>query len=135
MTTGTMSNYGGSFGFPSGTTYPCMVLDYPEMKMDAVDITNHASGGFTEYIPSGLLDAGEFTLSILAQHGTFATFKTAQTNKTVNVCCLTNPIDSMVFSGFLTSVKEESADATSPDAVKLTVNVRPTGAVTVANTP
>lgn len=135
LTTGSASNYGGSFGFPSGTVYPCLVLDYPELKMDAIQITNHASGGNTEYIPSGLQDVGEFSLSILGQHGTYGTLKTAQVNKTVNVCCLTNPLDSMVFSGMLTSVKEEAADAQSPDAVKLTITVRPTGGITIANTP
>ena len=135
LTTGTMSNYGGSFGFPSGTAYPAMVLDYPELKMDAVTITNHAGGGVTEYVPSGLLDVGEFSMEILGQHGTFNTFKTAQVNKTVNVCCLTNPIDSMVFSGFITSAKEGSADASSPDAVKIALTVRPTGNITIANTP
>jgi hypothetical protein len=135
MTTGSASNYGGSFGFPSGTAYPCLVIDYPELKMAAVDITNHAGGGVTEYIPSGLLDVGEFTLSILGQHGTYGTLKAAQVAKTVNVCSLTNPLDSMVFSGMLTSIKEEPADAKSPDAVKLTVTVRPTGNITIANTP
>ncbi len=135
LTTGTASNYGGNFGFPSGTVYPCMVLDYPEVKMAAVDITNHQGGGVTEYIPSGLTDVGEFTLSILGQHGTFNTLKTAQAAKTVNVCSLTNPLDSMVFSGMITSVKEEAADAKAPDAVKLAVTVRPTGNITIANTP
>jgi len=135
MTTGSASNYGGGFGFPSGTVYPCIVLDYPESKMGALQITNHAGAGKTEYIPSGLTDNGEFSLSILGQHGTYGTLKTAQAAKTVNVCCLTNPLDSLVFSGMITSVKEEAADAQNPDAVKLTVSVQPTGDITIANTP
>lgn len=135
MTTGTSSDYGGTFQFPSGTAYPSMVLDYPELTMAGVEITNHAGGGVTEYVPSGLLDVGEFALSILGQHGTLNTLKTAQVAKTVALCVLTNPIDTMLFNGMLTSVKEEAADATSPDAVRITLSVRPTGAITISNTP
>jgi hypothetical protein len=135
MTTGTYTNYGGAFGFPSGTYYPAQVLDYPELTEKSLDITNHASGGEDEAIPSGLIVSGEFTIAILAQHGTLGTLKTAMTNKTINTCHLTNPIDSYVFKGFLTSVKEEAADATNPDAVKITLKVKPTGGVTIADTP
>jgi hypothetical protein len=134
-TTGTYTNYGGTFGFPSGTNYPAQVLDYPELTEAALDITNHASGGVDEAIPSGLVSSGEFTIAILAQHGTYATLKTAMTNKTVNTCHLSNPIDSYVFQGFITSLKEEQADATNPDAVKITLNVKPTGGITIADTP
>ena len=134
-TTGTSSNYGSNFQFPSGTTYPAQVLDFPTSHMGVVSTTNHAGGGVTEYIPNGLLDISEFNLILLGQHGTMNTLKTAQVAKTVALCVLSDPIDTLLFNGMIMDVGKESADADNPTASRIPVTVRPTGGITISNTP
>jgi len=109
-----------------------MVLDYPELSMGERDITNHGSGGASERMPNGLLSSGDFTLSLLATPGVAKTILASMNAKTVATAVLTNPIDTMTFAGWYKSVKEESADATSPDSVKMTVVFTPTGQIVIA---
>lgn len=133
LTTGTYSNYGGQFHFPSGTVLaPMMVLDYPQISMGERNVTNHANGGYEERVPNGLNVAGDFTLSLLETPGVLVTLDTARAAKTVNVCYLKDPVNGMVFSGWIKSVKKEAADATKPDSGKLTVVVTPVGQITIA---
>jgi len=133
LTTGTFTNFGGAFHFPSGTVIsPCQVLDYPLISMGEREITNHANGGVQERVPNGLLALGDFTLSVLNTPGVLSTLETACANKTVNTCYLTDPIGGMLFSGWIKSIKKEAADATKPDSSKLTVVVTPTGGITIS---
>ena len=132
LTTGTYSNYGGEFHFPSGTVIsPMQVLDYPEMSMGERNITNHAGGGVEERVPNGLFAAGDFTLSLLETPNVLSTLKTAQVNKTQNVCYLKDPVNGMLFTGWIKSLKKENADAQTPDSGKITVVVTPVGAITI----
>lgn len=132
ITTGTYSNYGGEFHFPSGTVIsPCQVLDYPELSMGERNTTNHGSGGWEERRPNGLNAAGDFTLSLLETPGVFGTLNTARAAKTENVCYLKDPVNGLLFTGWIKSIKKEAADAQSPDSGKLTVVVTPVGTVTL----
>jgi hypothetical protein len=112
--------------------YPAQVLDFPELAMGERNITNHAGGGVEERVPNGLLAAGDFTLSVLSSPDNMVSLATDQAAKTQRVCFLKNPIHTYLFTGWIKSLKEESADATSPDSVKLTVVVTPVGTITLA---
>jgi hypothetical protein len=132
LTTGTASQYGSEFHFPTGTViYAAQVLGVPEISEGERNITNHGNGGFEERAPNGLLSAGDFTLSILATPGHLA-LHTAQAAKTENVCFIKGKVFTYLFTGWIKSIKEEDADATSPDSSMLTVVVTPRGQVTVA---
>jgi len=122
MPTAATSNYGSIFTF-GGATWPCMVVDFPEISTDQIEITNHASGGVREKIPSGLLAYGDITLSMIAAAGTLAAFKTYMQNKTISSTVVSNNTDTLTGDGFFVSVKAEAADAQSPDANKLTVTI------------
>ena len=131
LTTGTMSNYGEEFHFPSGTAiYACQVIGKPEIAMGERNITNHGNGGFEERVANGLLAASDFTLSIITTPGHLALY-TAAAAKTENVTYIKGKEFGYLFTGWIKSVKEEDGDASSPDSSKLTVVVTPRGQVTI----
>jgi len=120
------SNYGSTWTF-NGASYKCIVTGFPELTTDALDATNHSSGGYAESIPSGLVRVGDITMSVLEEAGNFATFQTAMVNKTVATSVVENNLATLTGSSFIISVKQEDADAQSPDVNKLTVVVAATG--------
>lgn len=120
------SNYGATFTKGGASIGNCMVIDFPEIKMDAVESTNHASGGNREFIPSMLYGLGEITLSVIVASGVVDAMFTELAAGTVSACVVANSQDTMTFDGFYTSIKPESADATSPDVDKVTVVIQPT---------
>ena len=134
LTTGTATNYGSEFHYPSGTVvYAAQVLGFPELSAGERNTTNQGSGGFEERRPNGLVSAGDFTLSLLATPGNTLSLYTDMKAKTERVCYLKNPVHGYLFTGWMKSIKEEDADAKSPDSVKLTVVVVPAGEITLAN--
>lgn len=133
LTTGTASQYGSEFHFPSGTAiYACQVIGFPEIAMGERNITNHGNGGVEERAPNGLKSVGDFTLSLIATPG-HSSLHTDQSAKTERTCFLKGKVFTYTFVGWVKSIKEEDADASSPDSSKLTVVVTPRGDITVAN--
>ena len=124
------SNYGATFTKGSQPIGDCIVLDFPEIKMDAVESTNHGSNGAREYLPSMLYGLGEITLSVIVASGVLDGMFTELSAGTVSSCVITNSVDTMTFDGFYTSIKPESADAQKPDVDKVTVVLQPTGDIT-----
>ncbi len=134
LTTGTSTNYGSLFSFPSGTNIvPAQVIGFPELAMGERNTTNHGSGGFEERRPNGLVAAGDFTLQVLSTAGALETLYTDMKAKTERTAHLKNPVNQYVFVGWIKNIKEEDADATSPDSVKAVVTVTPAGEVAMAN--
>lgn len=134
LTTGTASNYGSLFSFPSGTSIvPAQVIGFPELMMGERNTTNHGSGGFEERRPNGLTSAGDFTIQILSTPNQLTTLYTDLKAKTERTAHLKNPTYQYVFVGWIKSIKEEDADATSPDSVKATITVVPAGEIALAN--
>ena len=127
MTTGTYSNYGSVFQYPSGTAYPALVVDYPEFTMEAKEVTNNLSGGVDEYIYSGLQKRSPVTISILGRPGSYATLKAFETSKSTNCCVLSDSVETETGQALVTSVKKEAADQQNPDAVKLSIVFQWTG--------
>jgi hypothetical protein len=133
LTTGTISAYGSEFHFPSGTViYAAQVLGFPDIAMGERNTTHHGSGGKEERQPNGLVAASDFTLSLIAANGHTA-LHTARDAGTVNLCFLKGKVFTYLFQGWIKSIKEEDADASSPDSSKLTVVVTPAGGVTISS--
>lgn len=127
MTTGSYSNYGSVFQYPSGTAYPALVVDYPEFITEAKEITNNLSGGKDEYIYSGLVRRSAQTISILGTPGIYATLKGYQTSKSINCAVVSDSIETETGNALLTNVKKEAADQQNPDAVKIAITLQWTG--------
>ncbi len=124
------SNYGSTFTKGGTTIGKCLVIDFPEISTQKINTTNHASGGRTEYIPSKLIDASDITVSILAETGKAISVFNEMAAQTISTCVITdNGVNTLTFSGWYQSVKEEPADAQSPDADKLTCVIVVTGGV------
>lgn len=131
LTTGTASNYGSEFHFPSGTAiYAANIIGFPEISMGERNVTNHGSGGREERRPNGLVAAGDFTVGVINHPGT-TTLHTARDAGTENVCFLKGKVHTYLFTGWIKSIKEEDADGQSPDSSKLTVVVTPVGQITI----
>ena len=131
LTTGTFSNYGSEFHWPSGTViYAAQVIGFPEIAMGERNITNHGSGGKEERVSNGLVAASDFTLGLLTESGE-TSLHTDRDAGTERVCFLKGKVHGYLFTGWIKSIKEEDADATSPDSSKLTVTVTPHGGITV----
>ena len=133
LTTGTASNYGSEFHFPSGTIiYAAQVIGFPEIAMGERNITNHGNGGVDERAPNGLVSASDFTLALLNEVGN-TSLQTDRNAGTERVCFIKGKVNTYLFTGWIKSVKEEDADASSPDSSKLTVVVTPRGGITIGN--
>jgi hypothetical protein len=132
MATIASSNYGSTFTFSGSAVGACVVIDFPELTTDKMETTNHAGGGVREWIPSGLIGLGDITLSVITAASVVSALKTYMQNKTVATAVVSNGVDTMTFSAFFTSIKPEAADATGPDANKLTVVLSPTGGLTLS---
>lgn len=127
MTTGTYSNYGSVFQYPSGTAYPALVVDYPEFTEEALEITNNKSGGVDEFIYAGLVKRSPQTISILATPGVYATLKGYQTAKTISCAVVSDSLETETGNALLTNVKKEPADQQNPSATKITLTLKWTG--------
>lgn len=125
-----VTNYGSLFTFNGASIGKCIVTGFPEVVMGDAETTNHSGSGYAESIPDGLVRIGDLTLSILNETGVYTAIRLLMTNKTVATAIVTNGIDTITGSGWIKSVKAEDADATDPDANKLTVVVACTGAWT-----
>jgi len=132
MPTTATSNYGSTLTFNGATIGACVVIDFPEISTDKIETTNHAGGGVREYIPSGLRALGDFTLSVIDATGILSALNTYLINKTVATAVLSNGTTTLTFSAFFTNIKPEAADATGPDANKLTCTLAPTGGITLS---
>lgn len=131
LTTGTASQYGSEFHWPTGTAiYAAQVIGFPEIAMGERNITNHGNGGREERVPNGLVAAGDFTVQILTTPGN-TSLHTDRTAGTERVCFLKGKVHTYIFTGWIKSIKEEDADGQSPDSSKLTVVVTPHGEITV----
>jgi hypothetical protein len=128
-----LTNYASTFTKGGTSMGKCIVIDFPELSTDKIQTTNHASGGRREYIPSKLIDASDITLSLLVDTGTeLVNINNELVAGTISQCVVSNPQDTMTFSGWIQSAKEESADAQNPDAVKLTAVIVVTGGVLIS---
>ena len=126
------SDYGATYTFNGSAIGAVKTISYPEVSTEAIETTSHGSAGVREFIPSGLLQVGEFNLEIYAVAAGMAVLDTAIDNKTIANSVIANGVDTLTFSSFILSYQVLEADATSPDADRIAVVVRPTGAITLS---
>lgn len=124
------SDYGATITKGGVTVGKCIVVDWPELATAKINTTHHGSGGWSEGIPSGLIEAGDITLMVLLEDGMLETVITEMLAKTVSTVVLSDTINTFTFSGFYLSAKKEAADAQSPNAVRASVVISPTGVIT-----
>lgn len=131
LTTGTASNYGSLFYWPSGTVvYAAQIIGFPEIAMGERNVTNQSSGGFEERRPNGLVSAGDFTLSLQNVVGNSALHADRDAG-TERVAFIKGKVHTYMFTAWVKSIKEEDADATKPDSSKLVVVLTPVGQITI----
>lgn len=120
------SNYGSSWTF-NGEAYKCKVVGFPAIMTDVIPTTHHGSGGYAESIPSGLIRIENFTLEVLEESGNLLALRNHMASKTVATSIIENNLTTLTGSSFIVSVTPSEADAQSPDADFLTVEVACTG--------
>jgi hypothetical protein len=137
LPTGTVSNAGTEFHFPSGTiVYAAKIIGFPEIAMGERDSTSHGSlsagviQGQRE--PNNRVDASDFTIGLLEVTGHSALYTDMKAG-TQRVCLLKSKTRQFTFTGWIKSIKQEDANVDSPDSVKATVVVTPVGEITIGN--
>lgn len=125
------SDYGTQITWNS-LTMKCKVIGYPEITSERLNATNHASGGTSEYLPSKLVEYGEFDIEILVDNGTILDSLTdAMLAGTSSSMVLTDALDIFTFNAFCTSVGKAEHDSQSPDVISAKVKFSPAGAIAI----
>lgn len=128
------SDYGSTLTKGGQAIGRCIIIGFPELSSEKINTTNHASNGWSEGIPSGLIQAGDITCMVLLEEGTDITAMIDEMlAKTISEVVLANGVNSFTFDGFYLSVKPEDADAQAPNAVRASVVMTPTGEIEVAS--
>ncbi len=109
-------------------------IDFPKVSTESVEVTHHASNGLREYIPSGLIQFETFTATILGDQTAFEAIKSdidAGTYATYTIDYTTGTgVTDWSFSCSPISIALNTADATSPEALTMTVEFQISGDVT-----
>ena len=142
MATLAESNYGtllkiGDGGTPEtfAVIGEVVTLDPPELVNEAVEASNHSSGGWREFISSGLKELTEFTATINFVDADMSALYNLAVAGTVKNYRIEFPDDgstTWTFAALVTNVKPLAADAGSPEALQAEIKFRPTGANVLA---
>lgn len=125
------TNYGITLMKGAASIGSIVSLDPPELINEAVESTNHGSGGYKTFLSSELIELSEFSATILMDNVDSALLITDLEAGTAATYTMTFPSgESFGFDALVTKFKPESADATKPEAAKATVTFRPTGTIT-----
>jgi len=131
MATEAYSNYASTLLKGGVEVGKALVIDFPELATPKINTTNHASGGWSEAIPSGLIEVGDITVSVIVKDGVLAAIRAEMLAKTISTIALGDTVETITGDGFYVSIKKEAADAQSPDVVKATIVLAFTGALTI----
>lgn len=110
-------------------------IDPPELVNEAIESTNHSSGGWKEFISGGLKELTEFTATINfvdVDITALYNLAVAGTPKNYQIVFPDNGNTTWTFAALVVSVKPLSADAQSPEALQAEVKFQPTGANVLA---
>jgi hypothetical protein len=125
------TNYGTLIASGSVVIGEVTNIEPPEVQNPGVEATNHSSGGWREFIPSGLKELTEFSVTVnYIVSGSALLAKV--TAGTVSSYTITFPSTAAwTFNALITGFKPEAADAKSPDVLKAVLTFRPTGVGTL----
>jgi hypothetical protein len=110
----------------------------PEIKAEKAETTNHSSGGWRTFIPSGLKSLEGFELSVIATGSVILGLYTDITGETVSVYTVDYPtqtsgsLTDWTFNAFPTNIKIEDMKADKPNAMQFKVKFQPTGSLVMA---
>lgn len=131
------SNYGTKISVKaSGNTFSEIegVNNIPaiELEQEKIEVTHHASGGFREYIPSGLADPGDYSFEMRVDRAdtvqqTLYTAYKAGTKLTFQIL-YPNGFGQQ-FDAYVNGFTYNEADATNPDGINATVSLAISGEV------
>lgn len=127
------SNFGTKIQLESSTTIGTFadipgVYTVPPIgaEQEKIEVTNHSSGGNREYIPSGLSDPGDYAFEMRAditdavQSQLYTMYKSGEKGKFKIVY----PDGfSQTFEAYVIGFARGEVDATSPDAINITVTL------------
>jgi hypothetical protein len=139
LSTGTVSNAGTEFSFPSGTViYGASVIGFPNVEGGEMDTTTHGSNDGSGSVLFGQrefnnrLDAGNFTIGLkeVTGHSSLYTDRDAGTQRTFHI---KGKARQFVGVAWIKSIQPNDADSDNPDAAKLVVTLVPVGRVRSAN--
>ena len=141
--TNAKSNYGtllkvGDAGTPTETFAvigEVVSIDPPEIMAEAIEATNHSSGGWREFIPSGLKEISEFSATINFVDADVTAIYTDLIAGNLRNYQIAFPDDgstTWTFGSLVVGLKVLGADATSPEALQAEVKFQPSGANTLA---
>lgn len=125
------SNFGILLKKASTVVGQVVNLGLPEISTEMIEITNHSSAGVREFLPSGVIEVGEFTADILLTQAQLAIIKGDIDNKTSATYNFDftagQALTDLSVTAFPTKIETGDADAQSPDVLKAKVTFRPTG--------
>jgi hypothetical protein len=105
-------------------------INPPEIKQEAIDFTNHASGSRKIFRPSPVIEVGEMEATVIMSGSTVVnTVAGLQTNGNVYYWKIIYPTATpvtLLFQAFVTSFKPADMDAKSPDGLTFTLKLQPT---------
>jgi hypothetical protein len=139
LSTGTMSNAGTEFSFPSGTAvYGAKVLGAPWMDSGERDTTMHSSNDGSGNVIFGQRefnnrrDAQNFTIGLTEVTGHSSLYDDAQTG-VQRTFHYKGKVRQFTGVAWIKSIQENDADIDSPDSVKIVVTFVPVGKIAHAN--
>jgi hypothetical protein len=110
----------------------------PEIVAETTEVTNHSSGGWRQFIPSGLKSLSEFELTVIATGSLVTSLFADMSSELVTSYTIAYPtttsgsLTNWTFLAIPVSVKVSDAKADSPDAATLVVKFQPSGSVVIA---
>ncbi len=141
MTTSAESSYGSKFLVGDGATPETFTelaevisIVPPEIIQEAVEATNHSSGGYKEFISNGLKELGEFsvTVNFLPGHAVASGIANKVITGAVGNYQIEFPNDiTWTFGALVTNFKVSEMDAQNPEVLTADLTFRPTGEPTL----
>lgn len=133
------SNYGTHISLKAATGENYEVINgaynIPDIDNteEQIEVTHHGSGPYRERIPSGLSDPGEYTFSMRVDTSDtvqkrLQTMKAAHEKGTFKIDWPDGHYKT--FDGYVTGIKRNDADASSPDGINADVTLAIAGNVT-----
>ncbi len=116
-----------------GTSFGSITkLTPPSFESGKVDVTNHSSGNFSEFMPTKLISVGEMEIECFSNSATYLSCVSEMGAGTVSAWSIEfpgNAIPPLQFNGFLTSLKLSDYVAESPDVQKFMLKIQPAGSI------
>jgi len=135
-----VQNYGTLLKKGTTTLAEVVSITPPSVTNEPVEVTNHGSGGWKEYISGGLKELGEFKVKVnwIPNNGQYAVASgilydvTNGVKATYSLVFPTSPATTWSFDCYVVEIAPEEIDAQNPEGLGATITFRPTGTPTLA---